>query len=69
LIVAAEIKTVWLYRNKGKMTDKEMLRALAFALPEILDRFSKRPTHRHLKVSHGSEPHPAIKVEDYDIPK
>ena len=68
LILAAEIRTVWLYRRKGKMSDKEMLRALSFAMPEILERFDKHPARRHLKVStHGAEPHPAIRVEDYDM--
>ena len=70
LIVAADIRTVWLFRHKGKMNDKEMLRALTVALPVILDQFTKHPNRRHLKVTcHGSEPHPAIKVEPYEIPK
>ena len=68
LILASQIRTVWVYRRDGKMSGADQLRALAFALQEIMARFRQHQTRRHYKVTvHGQLPHTAIRIDEYEI--
>ena len=55
-----------MYRPKGKMSTKEQLRVLAYVLPDLLDRFQKKPKLRHYEARvHGEQPHMRIRLKDY----
>ncbi len=41
------VKTIWLYRPKGRMSSKDQLRALTYALPRALDRLQK---YQHIAI-------------------
>lgn len=49
LLLRSGIRTLWIQRSGGKMTGREQLRILAFALPKLLDSFRESPNVRHYK--------------------
>lgn len=53
-ILDAGIKTLWIYRRKGKMSSRDQLRILSYVPPNLIDQYNKQPTHPHYEVSsHG----------------
>ena len=55
LIVQSGIRTVWVYRKRGRMTGKEQLRILSFVLPHLLQEWATRSSARHYRVSAATE--------------
>ena len=51
LIVQSGIRTVLVYRKRGRMTGKEQLRVLSFVLPHLLQEWETHPTVRHYRVA------------------
>ena len=45
------IRTIWLYRERGRMAGREQLRILAFVLPQFLHKLSESPAIRHYRAS------------------
>ncbi len=52
---ASGIKTIWVYRQQGKMSTKEQLRILSNALPRIIEKWSEFPRRRHYRVLAANE--------------
>jgi len=68
LITAGNVRTLWVYRPRGMMSGAEQLRILAYALPDLLDRYRQQPKHRHYRVfAHGAAGRTRIRLERYDI--
>ena len=62
---ASGIRTIWVYRTKGRMSGKEQLRILAFVLPHFLNAIAKNPTVRHYRASAPNElAKPVLKTYD-----
>lgn len=55
-IIAAGIRSLWVYRRKGAMSSKEQLRILGYVLPDLIDRYSKQPRQLHYQTSAQGEP-------------
>lgn len=51
LLQRSGIRTVWVYRKRGKMTGWEQLRVLSFVLPKLLERWQQHPGVRHYRAS------------------
>jgi len=67
MIVARQVRTVWVWRKGGRMSQRDQLRILAYILPDILDRF-RRARHRHYEVRvHGEPPHQRISIKDFQL--
>jgi predicted nuclease of predicted toxin-antitoxin system len=49
-IIAKAIRTLWVYRPRGKMSTREQLRILAYVLPDLLDRYRQSPKHKHYRA-------------------
>lgn len=45
------IRTLWVYRKRGRMSGKEQLRILAFVLPHFLEELKNRTRPRHFRAS------------------
>lgn len=68
LILANQIRTIWVYRKDGKMAGADQLRALSYVLQDIMQKFRQHPNRRHYKVIvHGLPPRTAIRVEEYQV--
>lgn len=50
LLQTSGIRTVWLYREKGRMSSKEQLRILSFVLPKVLDNRTRSSASRHYRA-------------------
>lgn len=63
-IVAAGIRSLWVYRPGGVMSSKEQLRMLSYKLPDLIDQLNRAPRALHYRVSaHGQESRKRIKLE------
>ncbi len=51
LMLRSRIRTLWVFRPHGRMTAREQLRILAFALPKLLDHYETHPRRRHYRAS------------------
>ncbi len=51
LLQTSGIRTLWIYRRRGRMTGKEQLRILAFVLPDLTQRLVEHPSIRHYRAS------------------
>ena len=49
------IKTIWVYRQQGRMSTREQLRILSFVLPHLIERWNDNPRQRHYRVSAPNE--------------
>jgi len=47
LIEEHQVKSIWVYRPNGKMSNKDQLRALSCGLPRALDRLKK---FQHIEI-------------------
>jgi hypothetical protein len=56
LIITKKIRTLWVYRRGGMMSNREQLRVLSYVLPMVLDDFEKRPRHKHYRAFVLGEP-------------
>ena len=45
------IGTIWVHRPGGRLTAREQLRILAFALPRMIDTLTQGSRHRHYRVT------------------
>ena len=55
LLQVSGIRTLWLYRGRGRMSGKEQLRILAFVLPLFIQEFRNRTRSRHFRASASNE--------------
>ena len=55
LLQTSGIRTLWVYRQHGRMTGREQLRILSFVLPHFLKAQAERPAVRHYKVSAAND--------------
>ena len=68
LIVAARIRTLWVYRPKGKMSSRDQLLILVHVLPDFLERLGSKPKQKHYQAYfHGQPPRPRIKLREIAI--
>lgn len=68
LLAARNVRTLWVYRPGGSMSGAEQLRILAFALPDLLDKYQENPSHKHYRVdAHGQAPRPRIRLQRYEL--
>lgn len=68
LIITWNIRTLWVYRPRGKMTSAEQLRILAYVLPDLLDRYQQHPSRRHYKADAiGNPPRTRIRLQHYEL--
>jgi len=51
LLQTSGIRTLWVYRKRGRMSGKEQLRILAFVLPHLAEELKNRPRSRHFRAS------------------
>jgi hypothetical protein len=61
-IAAGAVRTVWIHRAGGKMSNRAQLRILAYSLPDLIVDFGdtkNKQQHYQLSV-HGQEPHTKI---------
>lgn len=49
------IRTVWVYRERGRMTGVEQLRILSYVLPHFLKALVERPRERHYRASAAND--------------
>ena len=54
LLQTSGIRTLWLYRKRGRMTGKEQLRILAFVLPQLIETFKHQGAARHFRATAAS---------------
>lgn len=52
---ASGIRTIWLYRKRGRMTGREQLRILAYVLPHFFKQQRDRPREHHVRASASDE--------------
>ena len=45
------IRTIWVFRPRGRMTGREQLRILSFVLPKMIAALDQCTRHRHYRVS------------------
>lgn len=63
-IIAARIRSLWVYRPGGMMSSREQLRVLSYKLPDLTDQLATYPRFLHYKVSaHGEASRQRIKLE------
>ena len=55
LLLRSGILTVWVYRKRGRMTAREQLRVLVYALPQLLRDWREQPHVRHYRVAAANE--------------
>jgi hypothetical protein len=68
LIVAEGIRTLWIYRPKGKMTHREQLLVLCHVLPDFLEKLRSRPKRKHYDAYiHGQPRRPRIALKEIVI--
>ena len=51
LLQTSGIRTLWVYRERGRMSGKEQLRILAFTLPRLVRKWEESPGVRHYRAS------------------
>lgn len=62
-MLAAGIRSLWIYRPKGGMSSKEELRILAYVLPNLIDMYEKQRRILHYRASaHGEPSRPRIRL-------
>lgn len=60
-LVAAGIRSRFVYRPSGQMTTKEQLRILSYVLEDLADRFCQHPKRLHYMAAvHGEKPRKRI---------
>jgi hypothetical protein len=63
LIIARQIRTLWVYRPGGKMSARDQLRILAYVLPDLLDKYRQSPKHKHYRADAiGNPPRTRIRL-------
>jgi hypothetical protein len=68
LIIARNIRTLWVYRPGGKMGGAEQLRILAYILPDLLDRYRQHPSRRHyMAYAQGQPPRTRVRLRRCEI--
>jgi len=68
LIVAKRIRTLWVYRPKGKMSSRDQLLLLSHVLPDFLERLKAKPKQKHYKAHlHGQPQRPRITLKEIAI--
>ncbi len=50
-LLTSGIRTIWVFRPRGRMTGKEQLRILAFVLPKMIAALEQGARHRHYRAS------------------
>ena len=50
-LLTSGIRTIWIFRPRGRMTGKEQLRILAFVLPKMIEALGQGARHRHYRAS------------------
>ena len=50
-LLTSGIRTIWVFRPRGRMTGKEQLRILAFILPKMIEALGQGTRHRHYRAS------------------
>jgi predicted nuclease of predicted toxin-antitoxin system len=51
LLQTSGIRTLWVSRERGRMSAKEQLRILSVVLPKLLDNWHRRPATRHYRAT------------------
>ena len=51
LLQTSGIRTLWVYRQSGRMSAKEQLRILSVVLPKLLDNWQRSPNTRHYRAT------------------
>lgn len=68
LIIAKNIRTLWIYRPRGMMSGAEQLRILSYVLPVLLDNYRQHPSRRHYAADVlGQPPRPRIRLRPYEL--
>ena len=55
-MLAARIRSLWVYRPRGAMSSKDELRILSYVLPDFIDKCEKKPRVLHYQASASGEP-------------
>lgn len=45
------IRTIWVFRSRGRMTGRDQLRILSFVLPKMIAALDQGTRHRHYRAS------------------
>ena len=62
LIIANRIRTLWVYRPKGKMSSRDQLTVLCHVLPEFLENLRSKPQKKHYAaLIQGQRARPRLK--------
>jgi hypothetical protein len=65
LIIAKGICTLWIYRPRGMLTNKEQLLILSHVLPEFLARLESKPGRKHYNAYiHGQALKPRVRLTE-----
>ena len=68
LVIAKNIRTLWVYRPRGMMTGAEQLRILSYVLPILLDNYRQNPSRKHYAADVlGQPPRTKIRLRQYQV--
>lgn len=63
LIIARDVRTMWVYRPTGKLSAREQMRIVGYVLPQLLQKFEDQWKQRHYDVrTDGHFPYDKIKL-------
>lgn len=67
-ILGAGIRTLWIYRRRGKMSSRDQLRILSYVLPNLIEQYDKQPARLHYEASSHGQPHQSrIRLRPVDL--
>lgn len=68
LLLAHTVRTLWVYRRKGRMSSREQLKALSYVLENFLDKLRSQPSKLHYEVRvHGGQYQTRIPLRPLDL--
>ena len=67
-IVAGNLRTLWVYRPSGKMSTKQQLRMIAWALPRVVAQYQQFPKRRHYRLHEVGQPDlGTLRLDHFDL--
>lgn len=68
LLVAHQIRTLWVRRPKRGMNSRQQLRMLSYVLDDFLQRLQERPGTRHYELTtHGAPGKTRIRLRPFEL--
>ncbi len=68
ILIAHQTRTLWVQREKGKLSARDQLRIVSYVLPQLLANYASRPSQRHYRAwQHGPPDLKHVSLQVFEI--